>query len=283
MEEPRRRSSGQQSNQEHIIPSSSASCRMCVSRPDAGDPHAKTADAPSVARWASDASEGVAVFRCRVRRAAKRRNGHLERKRNGQGRSIAGALRRDRTNTLSRKCVQRQHDVSVVAGKWTWSMTEGRESCCDAASTCAAATSSIGRASGSDVGSRIRKRAPARPGRNDSSGQDLKLRVEGGCGSRPASGEATGRDVRTATSIAGERRNASPVRPGLGATCIPWTHQTVRAVIRACFEMSFFSQPCAKPRAAWAAAILATCVRMREVGERRRDYRSRSRLIGDMA
>lgn len=88
-----------------------------------------------------------------------------------------------------------------------------------------------------------KKRAPARPGRNDSSGQDLKLRVEGGSGSRPASGEATGRDVRAATSLAGKRRHANPVRPGpechLHADgCIGSSGPGRRPVLRSLFFLS---------------------------------------------
>lgn len=77
------------------------------------------------------------MFRCLVRRAAERRHGHPERKRNGQGRSIAGAPRRGWTNILSKKCVQRRRNVSAVAGKSTWWMAMGHPSCCSATSTCA--------------------------------------------------------------------------------------------------------------------------------------------------
>jgi len=88
-----------------------------------------------------------------------------------------------------------------------------------------------------------RKKAPARPGRKHSSGQDLKLRVEGGCGSRPVAGETTRRNVHTATSLAGKRRNASSVRPGLERhAAFRGGHHTSSQGPSTCFEISFFSQ-----------------------------------------
>jgi hypothetical protein len=112
-------------------------------------------------------------------------------------------------------------------------------SCCIAPSRCAARHPSC------------KKRAPARPGHNDSSGQDLNTSRRGRARPCPASGEATGQDVRIATSLAGERRNTNPVRPGLECRPrVPWTHETARPRAAACVEMSFFSQSCPDPRAA---------------------------------
>lgn len=139
-----------------------------------------------------------------------------------------------------------QQNVSGFSANAPWATTMAHGFCCVAASTCVMRAPSI-----------AKKRAPARPGHNDSSGQDLKLRVEGGRGSRPASGEATGRDVRTATSLAGKRRNTNPVRPGLECHLRSVDASNRPGRDGTCFEMSFFSQSCAKPHAAWLAGRAA--------------------------
>lgn len=156
--------------------------------------------------------EGSPCFVVCPFRARRRRHGLPERKRNGQDRSRAGLRRHDRTNTLSRKRRHGRDNVSAVSSSASRSRPQEALS---AASQHRDARHAIPAPPPVRVPAAKKKRAPARPGRNDSSGQDLNTSRRGRVRPCPASGEATGQDVRTATSLAGERRNTNPVRPGL--------------------------------------------------------------------
>jgi hypothetical protein len=209
---------------------------VAMPRRDRGDQYAKH---PLPHRWADGRQGGARGSPCFVVcpfRARKRRHGLPERKRNGQDRSIAGMPRRVWANRPSKKCGHGRDNVSAVSSIEGW--TRWRSAVSVAPQHRDARRGRCPR----------KKRAPARPGHNDSSGQDLNTSRRGRARPCPVSGEATGQDVRTATSIAGERRNTNPVRPGLECRPrVPWTHETARPRAATCVEMSFFSQSCAKP------------------------------------